>query len=114
MDSLNAVNCYCTAVQELLKQYLQERPADPNVETQLIADAVQDHYQLVNVGWEDDHRIYGCVLHIDIKGDKIWIQQNMTEHPVAEELAAAGIPKEHIVLGFHSPYKRRLTEFAVN
>lgn len=114
MDPINVVNPYRISVQELLNQYLQERPADPNVETQLIADVTQDHYQLVNVGWEDDHRIYGCVIHIDIKGNKIWIQQNMTEYPIAEDLVAAGIPKDHIVLGFHSPYKRRFTEFAVS
>lgn len=109
-----AVTTYRNSVQSLLQQYLQERPADPNVETQLIADAANDHYQLVNVGWEDDHRIYGCVLHIDIKGDKVWVQHNMTEHRVAEDLVATGVPKEQIVLGFHSPAKRRFTEFAVN
>lgn len=114
MDTVKTVNPYRTPVQELLKQYLKDRPADPNVETQLIADETQDHYQLVNVGWIGDHRVYGCVIHIDIKGDKIWIQQNMTEHPIAEELVSAGVPKEHIVLGFHSPYKRQYTEFAVN
>lgn len=108
------VTTYRDAVQNLLHQYLQERPDDPNVESQLIADVTKDHYQLVNVGWEEDHRVYGCVLHIDIKGDKIWVQHNMTEHLVAEDLVAAGVPKEQIVLGFHSPAKRRFTEFAVN
>jgi hypothetical protein len=33
---------------------------------------------------------------------------------VDTELVALGIPKEQIVLGFHSPYKRQFTEFAVN
>lgn len=108
------VTTYRDSVQNLLQQYLQGRPTDPNVETQLIADTAKDHYQLVNVGWEDDHRVYGCVLHIDIKGDKVWVQHNMTENLIAEDLVAAGIPKEQIVLGFHSPAKRRFTEFAVN
>jgi len=81
---------------------------------QLVIDTEHDHYQLVNVGWLNKRRIYGCILHIDIKDDKIWIQHNGTERFVAEELAALGIPKDQIVLGFHSPYKRQFTEFAVH
>jgi len=30
-----------------------------------------NHYMLVNVGWHDDERISGCVLHLDIKDGKI-------------------------------------------
>ncbi|MEZ4869414.1 MAG: XisI protein [Caldilineaceae bacterium] len=114
MDQVTTVSTHRAVVQELLNRYLHERPIDPNVETQLIADLAQDHYQLVNVGWEGEHRVYGCVIHIDIKGDKIWIQHNMTENLVAEDLVALGVPKEQIVLGLHSPFKRRFTEFALN
>jgi hypothetical protein len=80
----------------------------------LIVDPEGNHYQLVNVGWLNNRRVYGCILHIDIKGEKIWIQHNGTERQVAEDLVALGIPKDHIVIGFHSPFRRRLTEFAVN
>jgi hypothetical protein len=105
---------YRKRVQELLSQYMAERPQSEEIETQFIADTEQDHYQLVNVGWLNKRRIYGCILHIDIKGEKVWIQHNGTERLVAEELADLGIPKEHIVLGFHSPYRRQFTEFGVN
>jgi hypothetical protein len=108
------VDTYRAQVQTLLKQYLEERPAADDVEMQLVVDTKHDHYQLVNVGWLNKRRIYGCILHIDIKDDKIWIQHNGTERLVAEELVALGIPKDQIVLGFHSPYKRQFTEFAVN
>jgi hypothetical protein len=53
------------------------------------------------------------VLHLDIKNDKIWIQHNGTELDIAQELVKLGIPKEWIVLGFQSAYKRQFTEFAV-
>jgi XisI protein len=36
-----------------------------------------------------------------------------TEDGIAEELIAAGIPKQHIVLGFHEPEIRPHTGFAV-
>jgi len=57
--------------------------------------------------------VHGCVVHIDIIGDKVWIQYDGTNRPVADELMAAGIPPTDIVLGFHPPKMRQHTEFAV-
>jgi hypothetical protein len=111
---MGRVAAYREKVQALLRQYFEERPQTEEVETQLVCDLDHDHYQLINVGWVNKRRIYGCVLHIDIKDDKVWIQHNGTERLVAEELVELGVPKDHIVLGFHSPYMRQFTEFAVN
>lgn len=44
---------------------------------------------------------------------KIWIQRDGTEIGIANELIVAGVAKEDIVLGFHAPYKRQFTDFAV-
>lgn len=111
---MDRITEYKKFIQKLLQDYNEQRPFAEDVETQLIIDPEGNHYQLVNVGWLNNRRIYGCVLHIDIKGEKVWIQHNGTEKQVAEDLVALGIPKEHIVIGFHSPFRRRLTEFAVN
>jgi len=106
---------YRKLVQDLIKQYANLGSASPAtaVERQILFDKEHDHYQLVNVGWQHERRVYGCVLHLDLKQDKVWIQHNTTEVEIAEELMAQGVPKEDIVIGFHLPYKRRLTEFAV-
>jgi XisI protein len=56
---------------------------------------------------------YGCVLHIDIKDGKVWVQHNGTERAIADDLMEQGVPAQDIVLGFHSPSKRKFTEFAV-
>ncbi|NJO42492.1 MAG: XisI protein [Cyanobacteria bacterium CRU_2_1] len=69
--------------------------------------------QLVQVGWQNNRRVYGCILHLDIKDGKIWLQHNGTERQVADELVALGVPKQDIVLGFQSPSKRKFTEFAI-
>jgi len=102
---------YRTYIKELLTRY-GEPASSPEVEVQVVADVEHDHYQLVHVGWQNNRRIYGCILHIDIKDDKIWIQHDGTEIGMANELVALGIPKEHIVLGFQAPYKRQFTDFA--
>jgi XisI protein len=46
------------------------------VESQLVFDVERNHYQIMHVGWRNKHRIYGCVVHLDIKDGKIWIQHN--------------------------------------
>lgn len=63
------------------------------------------------MGWSNKR--YGCVLHLDIKDGKIWIQHDGTEGGIALELVERGVPKQDIVLGFHSPLKHQFTEFAV-
>jgi hypothetical protein len=99
---------------EIVQDVLRERAHSwPDIETQTIFDTERDHYQLVNVGWEQGtRRVYGTVTHIDIKDGKLWIQWDGTDYPVAEELLERGIPKSDIVLAFHAPYKRPYTEFA--
>ncbi|EDX77518.1 XisI protein [Coleofasciculus chthonoplastes PCC 7420] len=58
--------------------------------------------------------MYGCFIHLDIKDNKIWIQQNVTEIDIGQELVDLGVLKEDIVVGFHPPYMRQFTEFAVS
>ena len=74
---------------------------------------MRDSYQLVHVGWHDDRRIHGCILHLDIRDGKIWLQHNGTENDIAAELVEMGADKSDIVIGFHSPFKRQFTEYAV-
>jgi hypothetical protein len=78
-----------------------------------IIDVAHDHYQLLSVGWNKNERIHGTLLHIDIRGGKIWIQHDGTEEGVANRLAEQGVPKSDIVLAFHPPYKRPYTDFGV-
>jgi hypothetical protein len=112
---MDKIEQYQTYIQELLDEYIKFGDSDEEkVDAELIFDTLRHRYQVVNVGWYGEHRIYGCVLHIDIIDNKIWIQYDGTEIGIAGELVAKGVPKQDIVLGFHSPYKRQFTEFAVN
>jgi hypothetical protein len=101
-------------VEEILREYGSHKPSHGEIEVEKVFLPDAGHFQLMNVGWHGQHRIHGCVLHVDIKGGKIWIQHDGTEEGIANRLVAAGVPKEDIVLAFRSPYKRSVTEFAVN
>ncbi len=104
---------YRKYVQSLLSSYAANDVLEPEVEVQLIFDTERDHYQWMNVGWQQFNRIYRCVIQIDIKDGKIWLQQNLTDQNPAEELVEMGVPREDIVLGLQPPYKRKYTEYGV-
>ncbi|BAZ27896.1 fdxN element excision controlling factor protein [Cylindrospermum sp. NIES-4074] len=107
------VEDYRQYIQQILKNHASYQGLVKEIETQTIFDTESDHYQLVYVGWNDEHREYACMVHIDIKNNKIWIQHDSTEIGIANELIALGVPKEDIVLAFQSPYKRQFSGFAV-
>ena len=107
------VNDYSKLIQDMLENYSSIEFNNPDLETELIFDIERDRYQVVHVGWSNKRRVYGCVLHLDIKDGKIWIQHDGTEGGIANELVDRGVPKHDIVLAFHSPFKRQFTEFAV-
>ena len=103
---------YRQYIQTVIKRHAMHKPAFGEVELQTIFDNEHNHYQLVHAGWNKNHRNYGCLMHMDIKNDKIWIQYDGTESGVANELVELGVPKSDIVLAYHPVYKRPYTTFA--
>jgi len=110
---MGKVTQYRKIIQNFLTQYAHYGTGLGDIERQLVFDTINDHYQIIDIGWHNQRRIYGSVLHLDIKEGKVWIQHNGTEIEVGEELATLGIPKSDIVVGFHAPDRRQLTDFAV-
>lgn len=110
---MDRLNTYRSAIQQIIVNH-QDQDTSPELLSETIFDTERDHYQLVNVGWQNDRRIYGCILHLDILNGKVWIQYNGTEFDIANELVDRGIPKQDIVLGFQSTFKRQFTEFATH
>jgi hypothetical protein len=110
MDNLSR---YQEIVQSLILEYASYKPSHGEIETEAIIDPEKGHYEVLHVGWDGPRRVHGAVIHIDIIGDKIWIQHDGTSPGVAEELVEAGIPREAIVLGFRPAHLRQYTGFAV-
>ena len=110
MDTLTR---YRHIVRELIHTYASYTPSHGCIKTEPVIDTEHDHYEVIHVGWDGMHRVHGTVVHVDIIGEKIWIQYDGTSRPVAEALLAAGVPREAIVLGFHPAEVRQYTDFAV-
>lgn len=104
---------YRQCVQAILTKHGSHQPRYGEIESELILDTERDHYQLMHLGWNGLRRVYQSVMHFDIKNDKVWIQQNMTDIDLAQELIEIGVLKEDIVLGLQPPYKRPYTGLGV-
>lgn len=110
MDRIETWRSY---IQELLERHAHSYQACVDAEIQTLYDRERDHYQVLWLGWDEAHRLYECVLHVDIRQGKIWIQEDRTEIGLANELVELGVSRNDIVLAFHAPYKRSYTGFAV-
>jgi hypothetical protein len=105
---------YRNWIQELLTSYVQPVSKHQNgIEEQLIFDIERDHYQILALGWDKGSRIYFTILHLDIKNEKIWLQENSTDFDIIGALEKKGVPKSDIVLAIHPEEVRPLTEYAV-
>jgi len=104
---------YRQIIQEILTAHSLIQPVYGEIEMGLLFDLERDRYQVLRAGWLQERRVYGALIHIDLKGEKIWIQYDGTEIGVANELTERGIPKEAIVLAYHSPFMRQYNGFAI-
>ncbi|MFM7448830.1 MAG: XisI protein [Leptolyngbyaceae cyanobacterium] len=117
MDSLTH---HRQTIQNLLKHYYslaQQQPhsdhTTPDITEHLILDPERDQYLWLRCGWDDKKRVQHIILYLRIENGKIWVETDNTDLKIVDDLIAAKIPPQDIVLGFHHPSKRPLTEFAV-
>jgi hypothetical protein len=81
--------------------------------TVAIIDEERGHYLLHTVGWVGKKRVLSTHLYVRVVDNKIWVEVDWLENGITPDLLAAGVPREDIVLAFHHPDLRPLTEFAV-
>lgn len=110
---MERLDYYRQCIEKLLTEESQVKPINGEIEVETIFDTARDRYVIIDLGWDGHRRVYNCVMHLDIKDSKIWIQRNQTDKPIADALVEMGVPKEDIVLGLQPPYAREYTGFGV-
>jgi hypothetical protein len=112
---MDKITRYRLLIKELLSQEADfvNRVSQSGLETYAILDDAHDHYLLLRAGWEHKKRIRTIIIYLRLHNGKIWVEEDWTEEGITSRLLEAGVPKEDIVLGFHAPEMRPLTEFAV-
>ncbi|NEQ35278.1 MAG: XisI protein [Okeania sp. SIO3I5] len=106
---------YQNIIKQILTDYqtISAQVPDPDIDEVLMFDDQRSQYLWFNIGWKNDRRIKAISVYIRIKNEKIYIEEDWTESGIANELLRENVPKEDIVLAFHDPETRKLTEFAV-
>jgi hypothetical protein len=105
---------YREIIKKILTDYAEliERQPTPGVDTELVFDEGHDQYMLLSVGWRERKRVRGTTVYLRLRHGKIWVEEDWLEDGLVKDLLAAGIPQQDIVIGFHHPEMRPLTEFA--
>jgi hypothetical protein len=105
---------------KILKEVLHEYGGDElkrgykpdDMQIRLIVDTENDHFQVLYAGWQQGRQIFSVLFHFDIIDSKIWIQRNNSDYDIIEDIENKGVPKSDIVLAFHAPEIRTLTDYA--
>jgi XisI protein len=111
---VDRLNQYCNFIKNILKEYVEwdKRSSSQGAESLLIADDESGHYLLMDLGWPGGRRLLSIRAYVRLCDGKFWIEEDLTEEGIANELVRAGVPKNDIVLAFQAPEMRSYTEFA--
>ncbi len=105
---------WCQEIEKILQYYADLPYRYGEVTTSVVVSGDRKNFLLINEGWEGNRRVYGTVVHAEIRNGKIWIHHDGTEEGITEDLVAAGVPKDNIVLAFHPPSVRQHTGYGAD
>jgi DNA-binding GntR family transcriptional regulator len=109
-----------THYQNLIKQFMSQfaeltnSQPTPNTEMIVIFDDEHKQYVLMNMGWTEKGHLHHTTLHVYLRDEQFWIEEDWTEKGFANYLLEQGISREKIILAFHPPQMRHLTDFVVS
>jgi XisI protein len=109
---MDTVTQYQAIIQDVLLSYAQIPYAHGTIVCKPVFDREHNSFVLITEGWNGARRVHGCLVHLEIIENKVWVQRDDTERGVTYDLVEAGIPKHHIVLGFQEPSVRQYTDYA--
>jgi len=114
METINkSLDEWRKLLEKILQYYADIPYRYGEVRTYVVVSRDNNHFMLVHEGWENHRRVHGCVVHAEIRDEKIWIHYDGIEDGITLELVAAGVPKDRIVLAFHPPEVREHTGYAI-
>jgi hypothetical protein len=111
---MDRVAKYRQIIQEILTEYSTGSPLGGEIESETVFDVKADRYLVVDLGWNGPRRIYNCLIHLEIRSGKIWIQRNQTDCSLSDELLSKGVEREDIILGLQPPELRKYTGLGVS
>lgn len=112
---MDRIKQYTKLIKEALSEYAEilNAPPQSDYDVTVAFDDERHQYVLRRIGWNATGRLRQTDLHVTLRNDKIWIEEDWTEEGIATWFLEHGVPQSDIVLGFQPPMIRPYTEFAV-
>lgn len=111
MDKLTQ---YRQIAQQVVTETAAKLNSAENLEALLSVDDQHGQYLVLTDGWEGIERIYGPLVHLEVKPDaKVWLRYDGTDLEIGQELLNRGVLSTDLVLAFHSPQLREYSGYAV-
>ncbi|NCQ84391.1 MAG: XisI protein [Microcystis panniformis Mp_MB_F_20051200_S9] len=97
MDTLKT---YQEIIKQVISDYAKLRPSHGNIHLDPIFDDHHNRYALMQVGWDQERRVRGNLIYVNIENNKVVIEYDGLENGITQDLIARGIAKEDIILAF--------------
>jgi len=94
---------YREIVKAVINKYARLRPSHGAIRLDTVFDEQQDHYALMQSGWNRGVRVRGNLIYVTLRGDKVYIEYDGIEQGIRDEFIKRGIPEDKIVLAFLAP-----------
>lgn len=94
---------YREIVKDVISKYARLRPSHGDIRLDTVFDEQQDHYALMQSGWDRGVRVRGNLIYVTLRGDKVYVEYDGIEHGISRELIKRGIPEDKIILAYLSP-----------
>ena len=106
---------YQQIIKDILQRYenLLNSQAKANQEIVKVCDDIGGHFMLHRLGWKGERRVWQTIVYVRLLNGEFWIEEDGLEQGIATDLLEANVPNNDIVLAFHHPDVRPLTEFTV-
>jgi hypothetical protein len=104
---MDTYTSYREIVKDVINKYARLRPSHGDIRLDTIFDERQDHYALMQSGWDRGVRVRGNLIYVTLHGDKVYIEYDGTENGIADELIRRGIPEDKIIFAFLSPTREK-------
>lgn len=87
-------------VKQVIQRYAQFKPSHGDIRLETVFDDTQHRYALMQVGWDRGRRVRGNLIYVTLDEGKVWVEYDGMEQGITNDLIAAGILPERIVLAF--------------
>ena len=104
---MEQVEHYRDIIQQEMERLAKRKPANkPEIVYQFVMDAPRNQFILLALGWHEEEYLHNWIFHVEIKDNKIWVHEDLTDIDISTLLQEKGIPTEDIILGYVAPHER--------